>query len=58
MNLHWVEEIKPGLEMQEFLDGLIECGRVEQGIEHTEWWKQEEYENLDANYCRCSSSKD
>ena len=57
MNLHWVEEIKPVLEMQEFLDGLIECGRVEQGIEHTEWWKQEKYENLDSNYCRCSPSK-
>jgi hypothetical protein len=50
MNLHWVEEIKPVLEMQEFLDGLIECGRVEQGIEHTEWWKQEECENLDSNF--------
>ena len=40
MNLHWVEEIKPVLEMQEFLDGLIELGRLEQGIEHTEWWKE------------------
>ena len=40
MNLHWVEEIKPVLEMQEFLDGLIELGSLKQGIEHTEWWKE------------------
>lgn len=40
MNLHWVEEIKPVLEMQEFLDGLIELGRVEQGIVSWDWWKE------------------
>lgn len=40
MNLHWVEEIKPVLEMQEFLDGLIECGRLEQGIVSWDWWKK------------------
>ena len=41
MNLKWVDEIKPVLELQEFLDGLIELGKKEQGIISYEWWKYE-----------------
>lgn len=41
MNLKWVDEIKPVLELQEFLDELIELGKKEQGIVSYEWWKDE-----------------
>ena len=62
MNLQWVEEIKPELELQEFLDGLIELGRIEQGIRSYDWWKDEPHEskeNLHSNQqVRASSHGD
>jgi hypothetical protein len=42
MNLKWVEEIKPVLELQEFLYGMIELGKKEQGIVSWEWWREEQ----------------
>lgn len=41
MTQKWVEDITPVIELQEFLDGLLELGKTEQGIVSWEWWMEE-----------------
>jgi len=40
MNLKWVKEIKPLLERQEFLSGMLELAE-QNGIRSYEWWLEE-----------------
>ena len=41
MNIEWVKQIKETLEIQEFLNDLIEYGATNQNIQSSDWWLEE-----------------